>query len=246
MKNELRLEEISVAICDDEARWRKDIITLCEAYSKEHLLKFNYAEFTCGQEVLKNKGCGFDILFLDVEMEDMNGIEVKNKLQFERCNAQIIFITSHKEAIQDAFGRNVFGFVTKPIEKELLYARLDLVIDYMLDERKTIMLNQNGKIRLLYLKDVVYIEADGRYSKIYTVNSSDYNFSDKNIGFWREYLEVNGFEMSMRSILVNMAYVDRIGQNIVRTTTGKDLELSRRMKRKFSEAYREYIWKKGC
>jgi len=246
MKDVKNIEAISIAICDDEERWRKDIVELCDRYAEEYSYKFTYREYDSGKALLEDKENDCEILFLDVELKDMTGLEIKQALQQNRKDIQIMFVTSHKEVIQDAFGRNVYGFETKPIEQTSFYRKLGLMIDYLIDERKTIMVNRAGKFSLIYLNDVIYIEADTKFSKIYTVKSVEPIFSDKSISFWKDYLEINGFEMSKRSILVNLAYVEKVGQNEVVMKEGRKLELSRRMKKQFCTAFKEYIWKKGC
>lgn len=246
MKDVGNIEEISIAICDDEERWRKDIIELCNRYSEENSYKFTYREYDSGRALLEDEDNDCEILFLDVELKDMTGLEIKHELQKNRNDIQIMFVTSHNEVIQEAFGRNVYGFETKPIEQKSFFRKIGLMIDYLIDERKTIMVNRNGKISLIYLNDVVYIQADSKFCKIYTVKSAEPVFSDKSISFWKDYLEVNGFEMSMRSILVNLAYVEKIGQNEVIMKEGKRLELSRRMKKQFCTTFKDYVWKKGC
>jgi len=239
------MDEVYVTICDDEARWREDIRKLCERYAKEKSVNLIISEYSSGKEVIANKSKMCDILFLDIELKDMNGIDVKNSLQDERINTRIIFITSHFEIVTEAFGRNVYGFLTKPLDRLALNRKLDLMITYMIDDRKTIMLDNYGKCKLVYLKNVVYIEAAKNYSKIYTLNDENYLFSDKSIGFWKEYLASNGFEMSMRSILVNLMHVDKIGQTNVYMKNGVSLDISRRMKKHFDEVYKEYIWNMG-
>lgn len=239
------MEEIHVTICDDEQRWRADIKQLCQQYAAVNDLTIITKEYDSGQVMLKNSIEKCDILFLDVEMKDMNGIDVKNRLQAERKDIRIVFITGHFETVQDAFGRNVYGFLTKPIDKPYFERKLTVMVDSILEDRKTIMLDNCGKCKLIYLKDIIYIAADGKYSRIYTLQDQEYLFSDKNIGFWREYLGNSGFVMSMRSILVNLAYVERIGQNDVLMKNGKSLEISRRIKKQFVNYYKDYIWKKG-
>lgn len=238
-------DEIYIAICDDEQRWRTDIINLCNEYSKEFSYKFLIKEYDNGKDLLMDNDLEYDILFLDVEMEGLSGIEVKNALQNSRHDGQILFITSHNERMPEAFGNNVFGFVTKPIDKVYFFQQLNMVFDFMLGESKTIILNNFSKDKILNLKNVVYIEADGHYSKMHIADSEECEFSDKSIGFWNEYLCSNGFEMSKRNILINLAYVSRIGQNEVVMTTGECIELSRRGKKHFEDAFEKYIWKMG-
>ncbi len=241
----IAIEEVHIAICDDEERWRKDIIELCDKYAKENEFVFVYKEYECGEDLLEDKSFDYDVLLLDVEMQGMSGLDVRDKLHEARKEVQIMFVTSHNENVYYAFWRNVYGFVPKPLDEELFFFKFNMMIEYIVEERKTIILHNYGKIKVLYLRDVMYIEADGKYSKIYVVNSEECFFSDKNIGFWKEYLEINGFEMSERSILINLAEVSEVGQNEVVMKNCNSLSLSRRMRKDFAKSFKEYAWKRA-
>lgn len=236
------MDEIRIAICDDEEKWRRSVCELCNMYMKEHDVSFRIDQYTGGADIPDKMEA--DILFLDVEMEGESGIDVKNRLCRSKTDIRMVFITSHKETMPDAFGRNVYGFISKPIVKECFDSKMDLLMDEINDENKTIMLNSSGKCKVFRLNDVMYIKADGRYSYIYAEGESP-AFSDKGIGFWNSYLGSSDFVFSERSILVNLRHVKQIEKTYVLVRDGAKLELSRRMKNDFNEAHKKYIWKKG-
>lgn len=237
------MDKITIAICDDEEIWRHSICELCSMYMKDHNLEFKLVQYTKGEDIPDNIEA--DILFLDVEMPGESGLEVKKRLGHNSHNIRMVFVTSHKENMPEAFGRNVYGFVPKPIDKKYFDQRMDLLVDEINDENKTILLDSAGKCRVLKLNDVIYIKADGRYSEIYTMSEQTPVFSDKGLGFWHSYLECSDFVYSERSILINLRHVKCPEKTEVLMRDGTRLELSRRMKKDFNENYRKYIWKKG-
>ena len=92
---------------------RESVEAVCKqvanSYKDENII---IETFTDGKEVLEGE---YDILILDIEMENLDGISVKNNFQSRKKDTIIIFVTSHDEMMNQAFGVNVMGFVTKNI-----------------------------------------------------------------------------------------------------------------------------------
>ena len=117
--NDVMLEErykgytiMIIGICDDEKIMREQVEKIrhkvTDGYDEEILVQ----TYSDGSAVLDGT---FDILILDIEMEDVDGISVKNIFQNRKRDTIIIFVTSHDEMMSQAFGVNVIGFVTKNI-----------------------------------------------------------------------------------------------------------------------------------
>lgn len=237
------MSSISIVICDDEELWRMEIRKCCLAYAKEHSLDFIITEYSSGRELID--GPEYDITFLDVEMGEENGLDIKNMLQRDRKETHIAFVSGHGEVMGDAFGRNVYGFITKPIDYTEFAGKLGRILADILEDSRTLLVNTIGKkCRIIYLKDVIYIEAAGKYSTIHTINEGGV-FSENGVGFWENYLSNSGMMLCTRGKLVNLAYVADINDTSVLLNNGSSLDLSRRMKKTFKEVYKEYIWKKG-
>lgn len=72
-------------------------------------------EYERGEDLLENLNA--DILLLDIKMDGLDGIEIKNILQHQKSRTGILFLSNYLEAIPEAFGRQVYGFLKKPVRK---------------------------------------------------------------------------------------------------------------------------------
>ena len=106
----------TIAICDDEKYWQNQILNCCKLLENDINFNFEYHIFSSGEDVLKYQS-NIDILLLDEELPGTSGQSVKEQFEASNKNTIIIFITSHNEIVYDSFGKNVYGFITKPINQ---------------------------------------------------------------------------------------------------------------------------------
>lgn len=117
-----------IAICDDDKAYRKIILEYVTEYFKEHLIDFEYNEFSTGEELLSSDKI-FDIVFLDIEMNELNGIQTTKELNIRNRNTIIFIVTAYQKYLDDAMDLNVFRYIDKPIQSKRLYNGLDKAID---------------------------------------------------------------------------------------------------------------------
>ena len=99
-----------IAICDDEQNYRNLITKYIRFYFQEHLLDLEYDEFSSGEELLlSNKK--FDIVFLDIEMNELNGIQTAKELNKRNKKTIIFIITAYQKYLDDAMDLNVFRYI---------------------------------------------------------------------------------------------------------------------------------------
>lgn len=111
---------IKIAICDDEAVSRENMEMMCRAFFEEREISVGMPEihvFASGKEMTASGG-DYDILLLDIEMPEQDGIRIKEFFETNRKRTRIIFTTSHRERVLEAFGKNVVSFLVKPFCKE--------------------------------------------------------------------------------------------------------------------------------
>lgn len=164
-----------------------------------------------------------DILFLDVEMEDMTGFDVLEQLG--QIDFQTIFITSYSHYAIKAIRFNALDYLVKPIDIEELKAAIKRYkthgyiaknqqqIELALENRKTqkpedkvlFLQSQEGELKIV-LKDMVRIEGDRNYSYIYLKNNKK-KLVSKNLGYFEEILSDKGFFRCHKSHLVNGRFV---------------------------------------
>lgn len=231
---------IKIGICDDSLADRERLQESIKRYFLQSDREIEIMEYDSGESFLEKTEA--DILFLDIEMARVSGIDVKNQLQREQNNIKIIFTTSHGEMMEEAFGKQVFGFLRKPIEYDKLEAKLEMVLEDI-DEEYQVMFSGLGEEHCVLKKEILYINASGKYSEIVMENEKKY-FSDKSIGEWRKELECRDFFLCHKSYLVNMYHIRQIKDDIV-LMDGEKIPMSRRSKKDVKDAYREYIKRKA-
>ncbi len=234
---------IRIAICDDEKDCRTSLMQACERYCRERELEWVCLEYETGEDLLEAYEAA-DLLLLDVEMHGIDGIGVKDVLGSRRGELRIIFVSGHEEAICDAFGRGVYGFLKKPLAYGELEKKLDAVLSDFLETESYVTCTNTGCKKNVLVSRILYIQASGKYTKVFLTGAEEYVFSDRSIGSWKQELKADDFCMCHRSYLVHLAYVKRLQQEVW-LSDGSRLPMSRRMERELREAYREYVWRKA-
>ena len=116
--------KIRIGICDDSDHDRHYLKSIIKNYFKGREIEPEIVEYGSGEEFFRKPDV--EILFLDIEMNALDGIMVKNELQKLQAETRIVFTTSHNDLMRDAFGKQVFGFLVKrvsPKEVEKVFKR---------------------------------------------------------------------------------------------------------------------------
>lgn len=226
-----------LAICDDDAEFRGRLAELCQKYFKDEQICIR--EYMSGEEILKERDkC--DILFLDIEMPGMNGIQIKEQFEWQETDTFIIFVTNHEEDMREAFGRNVVGFLTKPLKEQDFFSEMDKLSKKQ--GKNFVCIEENQEIYRLPLRSIKYIEAKENYSKV-VCSDRDYLFR-KSIKTWETLVPADCFVKIHRSYIINLEYWKRDKDFIVLSPVLK-IRLSRKNKKEVLARYKDYIRKKA-
>lgn len=179
----------TIAICDDEKYWQNQILNCCKLLENDINFNFEYHIFSSGEDVLKYQS-NIDILLLDEELPGTSGQSVKEQFEASNKNTIIIFITSHNEIVYDSFGKNVYGFITKPINQTNFNKTLKKTINKTIAAKYlTLPDSINDNITLSY-RDITYMKANGSYTTIYMSDSTSHLIRK----------ELNDLEKSLQTI----------------------------------------------
>ncbi len=230
---------IKIGICDDEKVCREQLKEILEQYFEENSLGFELWEYESGEDFL-NQGDEIHLLFLDIEMKDMSGIQLKEELQGGE-DIRIIFVTSHMEEMPEAFGRNVYGFLEKPVAADKLEKYLLRVLEDLEEEQLLVINGVQGEMTVKK-KDILYFVAEKKYSRM--VGQNVESFCDMGLQQLEELLGKESFFRCHKSYLVNLANISDANQNI-RLKNGESIPVSRRKAKELKEAYLAYIIRKA-
>lgn len=123
-------------------------------------------EFENGKSLLKDDSV-FDIVFLDYQMDDIDGLETAKMMRKNNEKCAIVFITGYPTFIREVFEVDALRFLDKPVSKLKLFECLDSFIK-MQKSRFTISVNVDNETIRIETDSILYIEADGKYSIIRT------------------------------------------------------------------------------
>lgn len=228
----------SVGICDDISEHREILKRFCIQYASENNIDINFCLFSNGTDVLHYSNI-IDILFLDICMNGISGIDMLPVLHHMNNIRQIIFVTCHTENVIDTFGLKTVGFMPKPIEADRLYHYLNMI---RLKEHPDTILSlpaAHGSAKMnVSVSDIVYLQGANNYVTIHTISSPNGFLVYGSIGYWENTLRKHNFMRIHKSYIVNMLFVSSFtGSACTLHTYAPVLPVSRTYKSSASNMY---------
>ena len=176
-----------------------------------------------------------EILILDIEMPEMGGIEVKNRLQRLKRDVIIIYVTSHDEMMREAFGLNVLGFV----KKEYMQRDLPVMLISALEMVGNFVILRDD----IDSREIAYIHTEQVYCRLFLIDGTE-KVLRASLKELESKLADVGFIRAHRSYLVNLQYVEGIDDSMVCILKRK-IPISVRKRFKVQRAYETFIGAKG-
>ena len=160
---------MEVAIVDDEKVIREQIKKLAVKYEPDCNVKY----YETGEELLA-EGKKFDVLFLDIQMEGMNGIDTARALREKQEDMVVIFITGVKEYVFEAFDVSAFHYLLKPVEEKKfseVFERAKKEVEKRTTQgQKNIFIKTRNRSFTINHDNILYIENRGKKVEIHTSN----------------------------------------------------------------------------
>lgn len=196
---------MKIAICDDESQFRNRITEYANEYFSQKHLTVETDEYQNGTNLLNSEE-KYDIVFLDIELGDVNGIEVAKVLQKKHPATVFLIVTSYRQYLDDAMDINVLRYIDKPVSRERIFSSLDRALKEI-NESEILLHGQKGSLVKLKMSEIIYIEAKLREVNVYTENGK-YKVSEtlKQI---KQLLTADCFAVPHNSFIVNLNYISK-------------------------------------
>lgn len=230
-----------VAICDDELECSSMLCSLVRRQEPDcEVVCFH----TC-REFLETEE-RFDILLLDIQMENMEGIQVARALRSRGESTILIFVTALKEYASEAFEVSAFHYLLKPVSPEKFGSVFESACGKVRrgEGLKAEQLFFQTKTRSFSMSrdEILYVESRKRKVEIHTLREDITIYATMK---HMEELLGEGFCRCHRGYLVNMAYVKEYGAGFVRMQNDETVYLAREKYSEFARAYLEYRKQSG-
>ena len=225
---------MKIAVCDDERIIREQIKDYLKSYSEAAVF-----DYSSGKKMISS-GERFDLIFLDIEMDDCNGMDIAAELRRKNIDSHIVFLTSHDEFMAEAFKVKAFRFLTKPVKREDFDEALKEA-EKEINSRQMVYFTSKGANVSLWNDEIVYIESSGDGTILYDCSGKSYCITEP-IKYWESILDRKIFYRIHKSYIVSLKYIKNIEKTKVTLLyTDSELTVSRRNITRFREAYINYI-----
>lgn len=233
------MDGIRIAICDDCEEDRKFIKDVLDEYAKGQKNLFYVEEFESGEAFLRRETNRFALIFLDIFMTGINGMEVARTLRERGEKAMLVFCSSSREFAVESYEVNALHYLIKDRNKELLYQVLDKFFQAF-PVGRSIEVKTGRERRMILMQDIVYVEANNKKCIIHTKEEEievTMTMSEMN-----ELLTLPEFARPIRYAIVSLKEVTAVPTDIVRLSNGVEIPIGRGERKNMKQAFAEYRW----
>ena len=220
--------EYRIAVCDDQPAQLENLTKKLSLYAEARHIKFHIQTYPSAEAFLFDfsENRNFDLLFLDIEMAGMNGIQLARKIRAENETVQLCFITGYPDYMNQGYDVNALHYLLKPVSVEKLFEVCDRFLKSTETQPRFFLFSLGKEVVRVYEKDLYYGEAQGHYMLLHTRQGelklrTTVPELEKQLG--------EGFFRPSRSFLVNLRYVTRITKTEILLEQGVAVPLGKGM-----------------
>lgn len=234
---------LSIAVCDDEVLDCCKIAGMIKEVLEELDVSFIIRQFYSGKELLQAAG-EFDIIFLDIMMGGMDGMDTARLLRNKAYENMLIFISSSRGYVFEAYDVEAFQYLVKPVDQGKLRSILQrAVLKFQKDSQEFILVQSKGQTRKLFLKNIYYFEIRGRVISSHGTDGVFQYYGQ--IGGLEEHLQDKGFFRCHKSFLVNLSCISRYGHQELFLENKEKIPMAKRRQAAFEQEFMDYMKKTG-
>lgn len=233
-------QEIRIAVCDDLIEDRQNIIQMLSEYTDQNNLYVKIEEFASGEAFLSSDTSVYSLVFMDIFMDGINGMETAKELIARNSRVQIVFESTSTEFAAEAFDIEALHYIVKPVGKEKLFNILDRFFDSVYSLR-TVNVKVGRLEESIYISDILYVEADGKRAKVHTKKGvMDVSMSVADL---EAVLPANEFCRPIRWALVSMREIAAMPTDVLKLSDKTEIPISRLKRKEIQDTFANYSWR---
>lgn len=227
-----------IAVCDDEPADVQLLSRLVSKWASVNRYIVSIETFKSAEEFLfKTENGGKNIVLLDIEMGEMNGVELAKSIRRKNHEMQIIFVTGYMDYIQDGYDVEALNYLLKPVKEEKLFAVLNRAAEHLKSCEKALLLFINDETVRIPLYEIKFLEVRKNYV---TVHANEEFEVKKTLSDLEKNLDESFFRTG-RSYIINLRFIKKITKSDVYLTDGSIVPLSRGLYDKINRSMIKYF-----
>lgn len=235
---------IRIAICEDEKEQQELLEGYINQAFKSLSLQYKLDIFSSGEELLESYSKDFDMVLLDIQLGEINGMNTARKIRLLDNKVEIIFITSLIEYALEGYEVRAYRYLVKPVKYEKLKDNIINCIKEVEIKNKYIIVKEQGNQIKLDINEITYIEVQKENITIHTLTKT-YKTKGTMSNFEND-IDCSRFFRCHKSFLVNLDHVKSIKQYVAILETSEEVPVSRYRFKETKEKFFELIEEKLC
>lgn len=235
------MDTLKIAICDDNLLFGSQALNEVKKILENNQVEHCLSLFQSGKSLLDSGF--FDIVFLDIEMEGLSGIETAEKLRSLGRNSRIIFLTSYQKYVFSAFDVSASHYLLKPLDTQKLEKILTRITNELTTEKEYCCTFKCGsQIHRIPFSQIEFAEVFGRKILLHA-KQEIFSFNGKLDELAKSF--PNCFFRCHKSYLINLAKVAKYDKKAATLSSGESIPISRRKFAEFGTAFLAFLQEEG-
>lgn len=237
------MEKLRLAICDDDSVVLSVVSGAIASAFKKKGIQVEVLTFRRAKDLEdRMKELEFQLLFLDIDMPEMDGITFAKKVRASNSRTDIIFVSSREDKVFDALRTNPGGFIRKSRFLEDAPEVIETWLKNRPKEETPKLVVQGARETVSYsLDSILYIEGEGKIQNLHIASQKDLVQVRRSMQELEEVLDPQGFLRIHKGYLVNYRYIRRLEDTEAVLTNGERIPLSRRRVQEIRNRYLELM-----
>lgn len=230
---------IRIAIVEDEPTERDRIKVYLEEIAQEDQTQFDIEQYSSGMAFVMRGMKDYDLVLMDIDMPNLNGIETAKALRKVDQSATLIFVTNMAQYAISGYEVNAVDFILKPVNRYSFAIKIKRAISRTAKKNdNAIQIKMDGTIFLVHMYQIMYLEVDGHYVIFHTTQGDYKEYTTLKLAQKR--INSSHFVQCNQSFLINMKYIESVSRESV-TVGGTIIYISRKMKTEFMNAVLDFL-----
>lgn len=235
---------IRIAICEDEKEQQELLKNYIEKIFEGLSIKYSLDIFNSGEELLENYSKDMDLILLDIQLGEINGMDTARKIRLLDNNVEIIFITSLIEYALEGYKVRAYRYLVKPVKYDDIKENIINCIKELEIKNKYIIIKKQGNQIKLNINEITYIEVQKETITIHTLNEV-YKISGTMSNIEKE-IDCSRFFRCHKSFLVNLEHIKIIKQYVAILENNEEVPVSRYRFKETKDKFFDLIEDKIC
>ena len=229
---------MKIVVCDDNLNIISEIKEMLNEYSAIKNVPLEISAFDNGNAVVDSNE-NYNIAILDVEMPDMNGIALGEKLRKRNKQIVLIYLTAHSQYLDSALNLNAARFFEKPIDKDRFFSGMDNALERIDNTTINFFIRDDKTQVRVTAESIIYIEISHRKTKVVTEDKT--YFTTHTLDYFKDRLVSSIFAQPHKSYIINFNFITAYERGEIVLDSQYKIPVSRSKQTEFHKSFVRFM-----